>query len=136
MSDWNAAVIAEFRASGGTVGGQFEGADLLLLTTTGAKSGIARTSPLGYLRDGDRLLLAASAAGAPKNPDWFHNVLAHPEVTVELGTDTFRAVASVPDGAERDALWDKVTAALPGYAEYQKGTDRVIPVVVLMSVVP
>ena len=136
MSDGNAAIIAEFRANGGKVGGPFEGADLLLLTTTGAKSGAARTSPLGYLRDGDRLLLAASAAGAPKNPDWFHNVRAHPEVTVELGSDTFPATASVPDGTERDVLWDKVTAALPGYAEYQKGTDRVIPVVVLKPVVP
>jgi deazaflavin-dependent oxidoreductase (nitroreductase family) len=136
MSDWNVAIIAEFRANGGKVGGPFEGADLLLLTTTGAKSGVARTSPLGYLRDGDRLLLAASAAGAPKNPDWFHNVRTHPEVTVELGNDMFQAVASVPVGAERDVLWDKVTAALPGYGEYQKRTDRVIPVVVLMPVVP
>jgi len=136
MSDGNAAIIAEFRANGGKVGGPFEGADLLLLTTTGAKSGAARTSPLGYLRDGDRLLLAASAAGAPTNPDWFHNVRAHPEVTVELGVDTFPATASVPSGTERDVLWDKVTAALPGYAEYQKGTDRVIPVVVLKPVVP
>ena len=135
MSDWNTAIIAEFRANEGKVGGPFEGADLLLLTTTGARSGEERTSPLGYLRDGDRLLLAASAAGAPKNPDWFHNVRVHPEVTVELGTGTFRATASVPGSTERDALWDKVTAAMPGYAEYQKQTDRVIPVVVLKPVV-
>lgn len=134
MSEWNTAIIAEFRANQGKVGGPFEGADLLLLTTTGARSGEARTSPLGYLRDGDRLLLAASAAGAPKNPDWFHNVLVHPEVTVELGTQSFRATASVPDRAERDVLWGRVTAALPGYAEYQTRTDRVIPVVVLVPV--
>jgi deazaflavin-dependent oxidoreductase (nitroreductase family) len=131
MSDWNTAVIAEFRANKGRVGGQFEGGDLLLLTTRGARSGEERTSPLAYLRDGDRLLVAASAAGAPNNPAWFHNLRANPDVTIEVGTSRLAAVATVPPQPERDALWQKMTAAQPGYAEYQKNTTRQIPVVVL-----
>jgi deazaflavin-dependent oxidoreductase (nitroreductase family) len=136
MSDWNTAIIAEFRANGGRVGGPFEGSDLLLLTTTGARTGEERTSPVGYVRDGDRLVIVASAAGAPNNPAWFHNVRAHPRVTVEVGKTRLTAVATVPARPERDALWAKVTTAQPGYAEYQKNTDRVIPVVVLASLRP
>jgi deazaflavin-dependent oxidoreductase (nitroreductase family) len=131
MSDWNTAIIEEFRANGGKVGGRFAGGDLLLLTTRGARSGNSHTTPLAYLEDGDRMVVTASAAGAPRNPAWFHNLLANPKVRVEVGTDVVEAVASVPDRAERDALWAKVTEAMPGFADYQKKTDRVIPVVVL-----
>ncbi|MFL6127164.1 nitroreductase family deazaflavin-dependent oxidoreductase [Actinophytocola sp.] len=131
MSDWNTAIIEEFRANGGKVGGQFAGGNLLLLTTRGARTGNPHTTPLAYLADGDRLVVTASAAGAPRNPAWFHNVRANPTVEVELGTDTFKAVASIPDREERDGLWEKVTSAMPGFADYQKQTDRVIPVVVL-----
>jgi deazaflavin-dependent oxidoreductase (nitroreductase family) len=131
MSDWNTAIIEEFRTNGGKVGGPFEGGNLLLLTTRGARTGASHTTPLGYLPEGDRLVVIASAAGAPRNPAWFHNVRANPSVTVEVGTSSFEAVATVPSPAERDALWAKVIEAMPGYAEYQKQTDRVIPVVVL-----
>lgn len=131
MSDWNKGIIEEFRANGGKVGGPFEGGDLLLLTTRGARTGALHTTPLGYVKDEDRLMVIASAAGAPRNPAWFHNVRANPTVTVEVGTSTFEAEARVPDEDERDALWTKVIEAAPGYADYQKQTDRVIPVVVL-----
>jgi deazaflavin-dependent oxidoreductase (nitroreductase family) len=131
MSDWNTAIIEEFRTNGGKVGGTFEGSNLLLLTTRGARTGASHTTPLGYLSEGDQLVVIASAAGAPRNPAWFHNVRANPSVTVEVGTSSFEAVATVPSPAERDALWAKVIEAMPGYADYQKQTDRVIPVVVL-----
>jgi deazaflavin-dependent oxidoreductase (nitroreductase family) len=131
MSDWNTAIIEEFRANGGKVGGQFAGGNLLLLTTRGARTGNPHTTPLAYLPDGDRLVVSASAAGAPRHPAWFHNVRANPTVEVEVGTEVFEAVASVPEGEERDALWAKVTSAMPGFADYQTRTDRVIPVVVL-----
>jgi deazaflavin-dependent oxidoreductase (nitroreductase family) len=134
MSDWNTAIIEEFRANGGKVGGRFAGGDLLLLTTRGARTGNAHTTPLAYIADGDRMVVTASAAGAPRNPAWFHNVRTNPTVTVEVGTDVVEAVASVPDTAERDALWAKVIAAMPGFADYQTQTDRVIPVVVLTRV--
>lgn len=131
MSDWNTAIIEEFRANGGKVGGPFEGGDLLLLTTRGARTGATHTTPLGYVEDDGHLVVIASAAGAPRNPAWFHNVRANPTVTVELGTSRFEAEARVPDPEERDTLWAKVIEASPGYADYQKQTDRVIPVVVL-----
>lgn len=131
MSNWNTAIIEEFRANGGKVGGPFEGGDLLLLTTSGARTGNPHTTPVAYVRDGDRWLVVASAAGAPQNPAWFHNLRANPSVTVEVGTTKFQATASVPDSAERDELWAKAVEAMPGFADYQKQTDRVIPVVVL-----
>lgn len=131
MSDWNRPVIDEFRANGGKVGGRFEGSRLLLLTTRGARSGAPHTTPLGFLADGDRYVVIASAAGGPHNPAWYHNVLAYPTVTVELGESTFEATATVPSRPERDSLWTRITASMPGYAEYQQQTDRVIPVVVL-----
>jgi deazaflavin-dependent oxidoreductase (nitroreductase family) len=130
-NDWNQAIIAEFRANGGKVGGQFEGAPLLLLTTTGAKSGRRRTTPLMYNTDGDRLLVFASKGGAPTNPDWYHNVRANPTVTVELGTDTFDATAVVVTGEERDRLYAHHAEQYPGFAEYQANTTRTIPVVAL-----
>ena len=93
MSDWNRQIIEEFRSNGGKVGGSFAGAPLLLLTTTGARSGIARTTPVMYLPDGERLIIFASKAGASTNPDWYHNLVAHPEATVEVGSETFKVTA-------------------------------------------
>lgn len=134
MSGWNnfnENLIAEYRANGGRVSGQFAGAPLLLLTTTGAKSGQPRTTPLAYTADGDRLLVIASKGGAPTHPDWYHNLRANPEVTVELGTEAFSARATVPEGEERDRLVDQMAEQMPGFADYQRNTTRRIPVVVL-----
>jgi deazaflavin-dependent oxidoreductase (nitroreductase family) len=104
-NDWNNKIIEEFRANGGKVGGPFVGSTLLLLTTTGAKSGQRRINPLAYLPDGDRFIIFASKAGMPTNPNWYHNLLAHPEVTIEVGTETLDATASVLTGEERDRLY-------------------------------
>ncbi|MEO6084606.1 MAG: nitroreductase family deazaflavin-dependent oxidoreductase [Umezawaea sp.] len=129
-------VIEEFRSNGGRVGGPFEGADLVLLTTTGARSGRGHTVPLGYVRDGDRLLVVGSAGGSPHHPAWYHNVLAHPDVTVERGAEVFTAHAVPAAGAERDRLFELVAAVAPGYADYQRNTTRTIPVVVLEQLTP
>lgn len=132
--DFNAfqrQVIEEFRANHGRVGGPFEGAALALLTTVGARSGTLRTSPLAYLIIDGRPVVVASAMGADKNPDWLHNIRRNPTVTVETGRETYRAIAAVPEGAERDALFAKVVAEDPGFGEYQEKTTRRIPVVVL-----
>ncbi len=129
--NFNQKIIKEFRANGGKVGGPFEGGNMLLLTTTGAKSGQPRVSPLAYSTDGDKILIIASKGGAPTNPDWFYNLSANPVVTVERGTETFQARATVPEAAERDHLFDQVSAHMPGFAEYQRNTTRKIPVVVL-----
>ena len=131
MNDWNRQTIEAFRANGGKVGGMWEGRPLLLLTTTGAKSGQRRTNPMMYLRDGDRLLVFASKGGAPTSPDWYHNLVAHPEVTVEVGTETYAAMATVLTGEERDLLYAKQGKLYPQFAEYQKKTSRKIPVVAL-----
>ncbi|MFH8606889.1 nitroreductase/quinone reductase family protein [Streptomyces sp. NPDC018029] len=128
---FNQSVIDEFRANGGKVGGPFEGGDLLLLTTTGAKSGKKHTTPLGFVRDGETLLVIGSNLGGPRHPDWYHNVLAHPTVTVELGTDAFEAIAVPAEGERRDRLFERVVAAEPGYGDYQTRTSRILPVVVL-----
>ncbi|MFG3393706.1 nitroreductase/quinone reductase family protein [Streptomyces parvus] len=125
------SVITEFRANAGKVGGPFEGTDLLLLTTTGARSGKPHTTPLGHVRDGRRLLVVASNLGAPVHPDWYRNLLAHPTVRVELGDEEFESLAVPAEGARRDELFARVVAEAPGYAEYQDATDRVLPVVVL-----
>ena len=130
-SDWNRQIIEEFRANGGKVGGMWEGRRLLLLTTTGAKSGQRRTNPLAYLPDGDRLLIFASKAGAPTNPDWYHNLVAHPDVTVEVGAETYEATAAVLAGEERDRLYAKQAQVSPAFADYQAKTTRAIPVVAL-----
>ncbi|GII90821.1 nitroreductase/quinone reductase family protein [Sinosporangium siamense] len=130
-TSFNQAIIEEFRANGGKVGGPFEGGDLLLLTTTGAKSGREHTAPLGYVRDGDLLLIVGSAGGADRHPAWYHNLLAHPLVQVEIGTDAFEAIAVPAVGARRDELFERVVRVVPGYADYQTQTDRVIPVVML-----
>jgi deazaflavin-dependent oxidoreductase (nitroreductase family) len=131
-NDWNTSIIEEFRANDGKLGGNFDGAPMLLLTTTGAKSGRARVAPMMYLRDGDRTLVFASKNGAPTNPDWYHNLVANPDVTVELGPETYDATAKVTTGDDRDRLFDIQKEAYPGFAEYEEKTTRVIPVVELV----
>ena len=132
LNDWNAQIIAEFRANGGKVGGQFEGAPLLLLHSTGAKSGKERVSPLMYQDLGEgSVAIFASKAGAPDNPDWFHNVSANPSVEAEIGTEQRAFTARVAEGDERERIWSKQKTEYPGFAEYEAKTDRTIPVVVL-----
>lgn len=130
--DFNAKIIADFRANGGKVDPPFEGAPMVLLHTTGAKSGKERVNPLVYSTDGDRYVIIASKAGAPTNPDWFHNIKANPKVTVEIGEEAFEANATVIEsGPERDRLYDAQAELMPGFKDYEKATDRVIPVVLL-----
>ena len=131
MQDYNAKVIEDFRAGGGTLGGSFEGTPMLLLHTTGARSGAERVNPVTFLEDDGHLYVFASKAGADTNPDWYHNLLAHPDVTVELGGDTFRATAAPLEGAVRDRLFAIQRARFPAFAEYEAKTRRVIPVVEL-----
>ncbi|MGW4757671.1 nitroreductase/quinone reductase family protein [Streptomyces chartreusis] len=133
-NDFNQQVIEEFRANKGRVGGYFEGARLLLLTTTGARTGRPHTTPVGYLPDSDdRVLIIASAAGAPRHPAWFHNLVANPRVTVESGAFTYEARAVVLEGEERDRVFARAVEADPGWAAYQEKTERVIPVIALHS---
>lgn len=132
--DFNQQVIEEFRANRGRVGGPFEDARLLLLTTTGARTGARHTTPVGYLPDGDRVLVIASAGGVSRHPDWFHNVVANPRVTVEDGTFTYDAIATVLEGAERDRLFARAVEFDPGWGDYQAKTTRVIPVVALTEI--
>ena len=130
-NDWNSKIIEEFRANEGKIGGQFEGAPLLLLTTTGAKSGRQHTTPVMYLPDGDRLVVFASKAGAPTNPAWYHNLVANPEASVEVGTDNFPVKATVLQGEERDRLYNEQATRYPGFRDYETKTTRVIPVIAL-----
>jgi deazaflavin-dependent oxidoreductase (nitroreductase family) len=130
-ADFNAAVIKEFRENGGKVGGPFEGAPMLLLTSSGAKSGQPRTSPMMYLADGGRYLVFASKGGAPTNPDWYHNLVAHPDASIEVGAERFGVKATVITGAERDELYARQAALYPGFAEYEAKTTRTIPVIAL-----
>lgn len=134
MNDWNQQIIAEFRANAGLVGGPFEGAPMVLLTSTGAKSGQSRVSPLMALLDGDDVVIFASKAGAPTHPDWYHNLVANPEASIEIGADTVAVRARVADGAERDDLWTRQKIAYPQFQGYEDSTDRVIPVIVLERV--
>lgn len=127
----NDGVIAEFRANGGKCGGRWEGNPMVLLTTTGAKSGEQRTSPLTYTTDGDRLVLIASRAGDHRHPDWYHNLVANPDVVIELGDERFDAVATVAVEPERSELFDARIALMPRFGEYVEATDRAIPVVVV-----
>lgn len=131
VADWNKPVVEEFRANGGKVGGPFEGGTLALLTTAGAKSGLPRTSPVGYLEIDGKGVVIASAGGGPKNPAWYHNLSANPLLTVEVGTEKYQARATVLEGEERESVFAKACELSPGYADYQKNTDRVLPVVVL-----
>jgi deazaflavin-dependent oxidoreductase (nitroreductase family) len=130
-NDFNARIIDQFRANGGRVGEPFENTTLLLLHHTGAKSGAERINPLAYLRDGERYVIFASKAGAPTNPDWYHNLKAHPDVTIEVGTDTLKAVATEATGEERERLFQAQAERAPAFADYQRKTDRRIPVIVL-----
>jgi len=134
MRDWHAfneGVVEHFRANGGVGPGRWAQRPLLLLTTVGAKTGLPRTTPLIYSRDGDRLVVIASKGGEPTHPDWYHNLLAHPEATVEVGSETFPVRAEVAAGAERRRLFDQQAALMPFFAEYERTTAREIPVVVL-----
>lgn len=131
VNDFNKRTIEEFRANGGKVGGRFANSTLLLLTTTGAKSGRARTNPVAYTTDGDHLIIIASKGGAPTNPDWYYNLKANPDVTVEVGREQFPARAVVAEGSERDRLFSQMAEVMPGFADYQRNTDRQIPVIVL-----
>lgn len=127
-TNYNQVVIDTFRANSGKVQGPNQ---LILLTTTGAKSGQPRTTPIAYSTDGDRLVIAASKGGAPTNPDWYYNLLANPIVTVELGTEKFQARATVADEPERERLYARHAELMPGFADYLKKTSRKIPVVLL-----
>lgn len=130
-TDWNTAIIDEFRANDGQVGGNFTGAPLLLLHTTGAKSGEERVHPMMYLDGGDRLYVFASYAGRPENPAWYHNLKAHQDVVVEVGTETYKATAAEVIGAERDRIYAEQARRYPGFAEYESKTTRTIPVIAL-----
>ena len=130
FAEFNRNLINEFRANNGVVEGPFAQAPLVLITTVGRKSGQRRTTPLVHSRSGDDVVIIASKAGAPTHPDWFHNVVANPQVTVELPGETFDATARVAEGEERERLWKAMTAAWPDYDSYQEKTDRRIPVVV------
>lgn len=134
QNERNQAIIDEFRANAGKVGGPFAGRTLLLLHTTGAKSGEERINPVAYTTDGDRLVIIASKGGAPTNPDWYYNILANPLVTVEVDTEKFQARAAVTAEPERTRLYNKMVEMMPGFAEYRLKTTRAIPVIVLTRV--
>jgi deazaflavin-dependent oxidoreductase (nitroreductase family) len=128
VPDRDELVIAEFRANGGRVGGRFAGISLLLITTTGARSGKSYTHPLSYSRDSQRFVIVAANGGAAAHPGWYHNLIAHPEVTVEVGTETFPAWADLAIGAERERLFRRRAEAVPALSEYAARTSREIPV--------
>lgn len=132
MSDWNKRIIEDFRENGGVVGGGFEGRPLLLLHTTGARTGHERVSPLMYRDEGGRIFVFASRGGSPTNPDWYHNLRANPQVTYEIGTETRTARAVEVVGDERDGVYARHASAFPMFAEYQEKTDREIPVIELV----
>jgi deazaflavin-dependent oxidoreductase (nitroreductase family) len=131
VSDFNRQVIDEFRTNAGKVSGGFAGVPMLLLTTTGARSGRRHTTPLTYVPDGDRMIVFASKAGAPTNPAWYHNLVANPQVTVEVGDETFEARAEETTGEERDRLYRQQAERVPVFAQYAQKTDRTIPVIAL-----
>jgi deazaflavin-dependent oxidoreductase (nitroreductase family) len=133
-SDWNKAIIEEFRANAGKVGGNFDGAQLLILHTTGAKTGREHETPVMYREVDGGYAVFASYAGRPENPAWYHNLLANPQVTAEIGTRTLPLIARVADDAERAPIWAAQKAAVPGFADYETKTDRQIPVVILEPV--
>jgi deazaflavin-dependent oxidoreductase (nitroreductase family) len=131
-SDFNGKIIAEFRANGGKVGGPFAGSDILLLHHTGARSGTERVSPLAYQRVGGSFAVFASKAGAPEDPAWYHNLLANPDTSIEIGVETVKVRARVAEPAERDVIWDRQKKRAPHFAQYeQKAAPRKIPVVLL-----
>ena len=134
VNDFNQRIIEEFRANGGKVGGPFHGAPLLLIHTTGAKSGRERVNPVMYRPVEGAFAVFGSKGGAPTNPDWYHNLLAHPEATVEVGTETIPCRARVLTGAERNAIWTAHKTENPGFAGYEQVTSREIPVIILEPV--
>jgi len=134
INDRNKNIIEEFRENEGKVGGNFAGRTLLLLHTTGAKSGQERINPVAYVKDGDRFVIIASKGGAPTNPAWYYNIVANPRVTVEVGTEQFQAQATIAKEPERRRLYDKMVAMMPGFADYERKTTRVIPVIVLTPI--
>jgi len=131
--DRNRKIIEEFRAKAGQVGGQFQGAPIMIVHTTGARTGEERVNPVMYLDFDGRRFVFASKAGADTNPDWYHNLMVHPDVTVEVGTDTYTATASPVTGDDRDLIFGEQARRYPGFAEYQQKTKRVIPVVELIA---
>ncbi len=134
MAEFNKKVIEEFHANGGKVGGQFAGAPMILLNHQGAKSGKSYVTPLVYSKDGDRIVVIASKAGAPHNPSWYHNLVAHPEVTLEIGAERFKAKAVVTRGEERERLFNAQAQQMAVFNEYRKKTTRQIPVIVFERV--
>jgi len=132
MNDFNRTVIEEFRANDGKVGGPFEGAPVLLLTATGAKTGERRTTPVMYLPDGERMVIFASFGGAPTNPAWYHNLVANPSASVEVGPETVEVDAVETSGEERDRLFRRLAELYPQFAEYEQKTTRQIPVIALV----
>ncbi len=131
MQDYNSNIIKEFHENEGKVGGPFAGAPMILVTHTGAKSGTQRTNPLVYAKDGDRYLIFGSKGGSTKHPDWYRNLVANPDASVEIGTEKFDVVAEVLTGEERDRLFAKQAKIMPQFAEYQAKAGRTIPVVAL-----
>ncbi len=131
QKDYNRQLIEQFRASWSKRGGPMEDRAMLLLTTIGAKSGQPRTTPMMYIPDGNRLIVLASNAGAPNHPDWYHNLVAHPQVTVEAKGETYVATATITTGAERHQLWEMVAAQYPFFNEHQAKITRQIPLIVL-----
>ena len=134
LDDFNQGVIKEFRANQGKVGGQMAGMPVMLLTMTGAKTGRTLTRPLVYSRDGDRIVIIASFAGAPHNPPWYHNLVANPVATVELGAEKFQVRATVTSGEERQRLFDQQAGQMAIFKDYQKKTTRQIPVLTLTRI--
>jgi deazaflavin-dependent oxidoreductase (nitroreductase family) len=132
-NDFNKQVIEKFYANGGQIDGN-SGRNLLLLHTLGAKSNQPRVNPLAYFKDGDNFVIIASKGGEPSNPDWYYNILAHPDVTIEVGTENFNVHATIPEQQERDRIFTNVAKQAPNFGEYQQNTSRIIPVVVLERV--
>ena len=132
FNDWNRKIIDEFRANGGKVGGMFDGKTLLLLHTKGAKTRQERINPVAYVRDGERFVVIASKGGAPTSPDWYYNVVASPDLMVEVGTETFQVHATVAEEPERTRLYNKMVEIMPGFDDYRRKTTRRIPVIALM----
>ena len=130
-NEWNQKIIDEFRANQGRVGGPFEGTTLLLLHHRGAKSGAERVNPLAYQKLDNGFAIFASKGGAPDNPDWYHNLVANPDVTIEVGTETVPVHARIARGEERERIWDQQKHMSPGFADYEKKTPREIPEIVL-----
>jgi deazaflavin-dependent oxidoreductase (nitroreductase family) len=131
ISDWNRAIVEEFRTNEGRVRGPFDGRPLLLLHHFGARSGLERVNPLAYQRIGGSFAVFASKGGAPTNPDWFYNLRANPGARIEVGTKTIDVVARIPDQEERDRIWEEQKRLMPAFADYERRTPRQIPVVVL-----